>query len=120
VAILHFKVNHDANSLEHSLVILKNTFDWGVSMTEMLIKSMEVLDPGIEGFMTGFSSVLEFPDSWGVKWVSDANLFWLTLAAFITDCPLVLAGILLLKPFGLPCRKGTVDPNKFVAADGDS
>jgi hypothetical protein len=89
VAILHLKLNHDTNRLKYSLVILKNSFDWGISMAEMLIKNLEVLEPGIEGFMMGFSSVLEFPDGWGVKWVANTDLFWLTLVAFVTDYPLV-------------------------------
>jgi hypothetical protein len=55
----------------------------------MLIKNLEVLDPGIEGFMTSFGSVLESPDGRGVKWVSDAASSWFTLLAFITDHPLV-------------------------------
>ena len=64
MAILHLKVNHDANIPKHSLVILKNTFGRCLSMVETLIKNLEVLDPGIEGFMTAFSSVLEFLDGW--------------------------------------------------------
>jgi hypothetical protein len=89
VAILHLKLNHDTNRLEHSLVILKNSFGRGISMAETLIKNLEVLEPGIEGFMTGFSSVLEFPDGWGVEWVANTDLFWLAFVAFIADYPLV-------------------------------
>jgi hypothetical protein len=70
-------------------VILKNSFDGGISMAETLIKNLEVLEPGIEGFMSGFRPVLEFPDGGGVKWVANTDLFWLALVAFIPDYPLV-------------------------------
>ena len=127
MAILHLKLNHDANSLKHSLVILKNSFGRGISMAETLIKNLEVLDPGIEGFMTGFSSVLEFLDGWGVKWVSDTNLFWLTLIAFISDYPLVRRDLRsqsiqfsINRNVVLPCGKGTIDPHKFIATDSDA
>jgi hypothetical protein len=126
VAILHLKLNHNANRLEHSLVILKNSFGRGISMAETLIKNLEVLDPGIEGFMTGFSSVLEFPDGWGVEWVANTDLFWLALVAFITDYPLVgrdlafqAIRLAINRNVILPRRKGTINPNKFIATNGD-
>jgi hypothetical protein len=126
VAIIHLKLNHDANSLEHSLVILKNSFGQGISMAETLIKNLEVLYPGIEGFVTRFSSVLEFPDGCGVKWVADTDLFWLTLVAFITDYSLVGRDLAfqaiwfaINRNVILPRRKGTIDPNKFIATNGD-
>jgi hypothetical protein len=126
VAILHLKLNHNANRLEHSLVILKNSFGRGISMAETLIKNLEVLEPGIEGFMTGLSSVLEFPDGWGVKWVTNTDLFWLTFIAFITNYPLVgrdlafqAIRLAIDRNVILPRRKGTINPNKFIATDGD-
>jgi hypothetical protein len=126
VAILHLKLNNDANRLEHSLVILNNSFGWGISMAETLIKNLRVLDPGIEGFLTGFSSVLEFPDGWGVKWVTNTDLFWLALVAFITDYPLVgrdlafqAIRLAINRNVILPRRKGTINPNKFIATDGN-
>jgi hypothetical protein len=126
VAILHLKLNHNANRLEHSLVILKNSFGRGISMAETLIKNLEVLEPGIEGFMTGLSSVLEFPDGWGVKWVTNTDLFWLAFIAFITNYPLVgrdlafqAIRLAIDRNVILPRRKGTINPNKFIATDGD-
>jgi hypothetical protein len=112
--------------LKHSFVILKNSFGRGVSMAETLIKNLEALDPGIEGFMTGFSSVLEFPDSWGVKWVANTDLFWLAFVAFITDYPLVgrdlafqAIRLAINRNVILPRWKGTINPNKIIATDGD-
>jgi hypothetical protein len=121
--ILHLKLNHDANRLEHSLLVfLKNSFDAGISM----IKNLEVLELGIEGFMSGFCPVLEFPDGWGAKWVANTDLFWLALVAFIPDYLLVGRDLafqaIRLAINGniiLPCRKGAIDPNKCIATDGD-
>jgi hypothetical protein len=62
VSILHLELNNDANRLKHSLVILQYSFGRGISVAETLIKNLEALDPGIECFMPGFSSVRKFPD----------------------------------------------------------
>lgn len=126
MAILHLKLNDDANGLKHSLVIIKNSFGRRISVAETLIKNLKALDPGIEGFMPSFCSMLELPDGCRVEGITNTNLLRLAFVAFIADNPLVCRD-LAFQAIGLAIdcnvilarRKGTINPNKFGTTDGD-
>jgi hypothetical protein len=99
-------------------VFLENSLVFVLAMAETLLKNLEVFEAPVEGFMTGFNSVLECLDCFSVEWVVDADLFGLALAPFVTDHSLVgrdLASqaiwLLVDSDVILSRRKWTIDPD---------
>jgi hypothetical protein len=113
--IFHVILDQHTNSLKDCLVL-------GHTMTEALVKNIEILDAPVEGFVAGLGPLLESLQVAAIKWVAGADLCLAPVPFVPNNSPargdLALQAIWFSVYFEiiLARRKWAIDPNKSILA----